>query len=32
MDISAGGSLSKLLVGIDMHGLSAGDGEAEYVR
>lgn len=32
MDISAGGSLSKLLLGIDMHGLSAGDGEAEYVR
>ena len=32
MDISAGGSLSKLLVGIDMHGLSAGDGEAAYVR
>lgn len=25
MDISAGGSLSKLLVGIDMHNLSAGD-------
>lgn len=32
MDISAGGCISKLLVGIDMHGLSAGDGEAEYVR
>ena len=32
MDISAGGSFSKLLLGIDMHGLSAGDGEAEYVR
>lgn len=32
MDISAGGSLSKLLLGIDMHGLSAGDGEAKYVR
>lgn len=32
MDISAGGCISKLLLGIDMHGLSAGDGEAEYVR